>query len=88
MITRERRARIVKEFQRDAKDSGSPEVQIALITERIKNITEHSQRHVKDHNCKRGLLLLVGQRNKLLRYLAHKDEGRYTALIGKLGLRK
>lgn len=88
MITKEETLQVRKEFGRDANDTGSPEVQVALLTTRIKNLTEHLQRHVKDNHSRRGLMLLVGQRNRLLKYLAEKEEKRYLDLIGKLGLRK
>lgn len=88
MITKEETLQVRKEFGRDANDTGSPEVQVALLTTRIKNLTEHLQRHVKDNHSRRGLMLLVGQRNRLLKYLADKEEKRYLDLIGKLGLRK
>ena len=92
MITSEEKARIIKEFGRGKADTGSPEVQVALLTQHIKNLTEHFQRddsrHSKDTNSRRGLLLMVGQRNSLLKYLARRDEQRYQDLIKKLGIRK
>ncbi|MCK6440245.1 MAG: 30S ribosomal protein S15 [Planctomycetes bacterium] len=88
MVTKETKAKLVKENQRDKKDTGSPEVQIALLTERIGQLNEHIGRHPKDTNCRRGLMLMVGQRNRLLRYLAREDEKRYTETVGRLGLRK
>lgn len=84
----ERRASIRGEYQTHAGDSGSPEVQIALITERMAELNEHLKVHVKDNHSRRGLLLMVGQRNRLLRYLARSDRDRYTNLIARLGLRK
>lgn len=88
MITQEAKAEIVKEFGRSEGDSGSTEVQVAILTTRIKNLTTHLQANKKDHHSRRGLLLLVGKRNRLLRYLANSDQQRYLDLIGKLGLRK
>ena len=88
MITSKDKQPIVKEFQRKAKDTGSPEVQIALLTNRIKSLTEHLKGHVKDHHGRRGLLLMVGQRNKLLKYLARTNEKSYTDVLNRLGLRK
>jgi len=88
MISKEETLQVLKEFGRAKGDTGSPEVQIALLTTRIKNLTDHLQKHVKDNHSRRGLMLLVGQRNRLLKYLAEKNEKRYIELIGKLGLRK
>jgi small subunit ribosomal protein S15 len=82
------KADIVKANARGAKDTGSPEVQVALITARINELTPHFKSHAKDHHGRRGLLKLVNQRKRLLAYLKDKDAERYTALIGKLGLRK
>lgn len=82
------KARIVADFQRAAGDTGSPEVQVALLTARINDLTGHFKEHVKDHHSRRGLLKMVSQRRKLLDYLKRKDEARYTDLIGKLGLRR
>ena len=79
---------VVKQYQRSGKDTGSPEVQIALITERINGLAEHFKSHVKDFHSRRGLLKLVSQRRKLLDYLKRKDADKYRALIEKLGLRK
>jgi len=87
-LTTEQKASVVKANRRGDKDTGSPEVQIALITERIKNLTEHLQVHKKDTNSRRGLMMMVGQRNALLKYLAGKSEKRYSDLIQRLGLRK
>ena len=81
-------AEIVKEHARGAADTGSPEVQVALLTARINQLTPHFQQHHKDHHGRRGLLKLVNQRKRLLAYLKDRDAERYTALIGKLGLRK
>ncbi|MBE5854246.1 MAG: 30S ribosomal protein S15 [Lachnospiraceae bacterium] len=88
MITKEKKAEIMKEFARSEGDTGSPEVQVAVLTERIKELTAHLQEHPKDHHSRRGLLMMVGQRRGLLGYLKKKDIERYRALIEKLGLRK
>ncbi len=81
-------AEIVKENARSATDTGSPEVQVALLTARINELTPHFKQHLKDHHGRRGLLKMVNQRKRLLSYLKTTDAERYTALIGKLGLRK
>ncbi len=86
-ITPERKQELIKEFQRDPSDTGSPEVQVAILTERIRNLTEHFQTHKKDHHSRRGLINLVNQRRKLLSYLKRKDQERYSTLIARLGLR-
>ncbi|GIX16424.1 MAG: 30S ribosomal protein S15 [Rhodothalassiaceae bacterium] len=86
-ITPERKQELIREFQRDPSDTGSPEVQVAILTERIRNLTEHFQTHKKDHHSRRGLINLVNQRRKLLAYLKRKDQDRYSALIARLGLR-
>lgn len=88
MITKDKRKELVEGFRTHDKDSGSPQVQIALLTERIKSITEHLKTHRKDHTGRRGLLVLVGQRNRLLRFLARCDREGYQKLITTLGLRK
>lgn len=88
MISKEEAVAVIKEHGRGKNDTGSPEVQIGLLTVRIKNLTEHLQKHKKDNHSRRGLMLLVGQRNRLLKYLAAKQEKRYLELIAKLGLRK
>ena len=82
------KAEIVAANARGAADTGSPEVQVALLTARINHLTPHFKQHLKDHHGRRGLLKLVNQRKRLLAYLKDKDAERYTALIGKLGLRK
>ena len=87
-ITPERKQEIIREFARSEGDTGSPEVQVAILTERINNLTEHFKRHHKDNHSRRGLLKLVSQRRKLLDYLKRKDENRYQELIDKLGLRR
>ncbi len=79
---------IIEGFKIHEKDTGSPEVQIALLTERIKSLTEHFKKFSKDHNSRRGLLILVGSRRKLLSYLKQKNVERYKSVIEKLGLRK
>lgn len=87
-ITAERKQALIKEHSRAKGDTGSPEVQVAILTERISNLTEHFKSHAKDNHSRRGLLMLVNQRRSLLDYLRLKDEQRYTDLIAKLGLRK
>jgi len=87
-ITQERKDALVKEHGRVAGDTGSPEVQVAILTERIKNLTEHFKTHAKDNHSRRGLLMLVNKRRSLLDYLRLRDGQRYTDLIAKLGLRK
>ncbi len=87
-LTTAEKADIVGQHARSAADTGSPEVQVALLTSRINHLTPHFQHHKKDHHGRRGLLKLVNQRKRLLSYLKDKDAERYTALIGKLGLRK
>ena len=88
VMTAEGRTGIVKQHQQHASDTGSPEVQIALLTERIQYLTEHLRTHKKDHSSRRGLLKMVGKRNSLLKYLTRTDRRRYQEIIGKLGLRK
>jgi len=87
-ITKERKRELIEEFKTHPNDTGSPEVQIAILTERIKNLSKHFEIHKHDFNSRRGLLKLVGRRRRLLRYLKEKDIERYSALIEKLGLRK
>ena len=87
-ITAERKEEVIKEYAREANDTGSPEVKVAILTERINNLTEHFKSHHKDNHSRRGLLMMVNKRRSLLDYLKKKDEARYTDLIGKLGLRK
>lgn len=88
MITTEQKAAIVKEYGRSEGDTGSPEVQVALLTARINDLTEHFKEHPHDHHSRRGLLKMVGQRRNLLGYLKRKDINRYRTLIERLGLRK
>ena len=87
-ITAERKQEVIKDHAREEGDTGSPEVQIAILTERITNLTEHFKGHHKDHHSRRGLLMLVNKRRNLLSYLRNVDETRYQDLIKKLGLRK
>ncbi len=87
-ITAERKEALVKDHAREAGDTGSPEVQVAILTERIRNLTEHFKGHKKDNHSRRGLLMMVNKRRSLLDYLRKKDGERYLALIAKLGLRK
>jgi small subunit ribosomal protein S15 len=84
----EAKAEILEQHRRHEKDTGSAEVQIALLTRRIQELTEHQKVHKKDHSSRRGLLKLVGKRSSLLKYLANKDRERYQTIIGQLGLRK
>lgn len=87
-ITAVRKTEVIGENARVEGDTGSPEVQVAIITERIKNLTDHFKTHAKDNHSRRGLLMMVNNRRSLLDYLRKEDGARYTALIGKLGLRK
>jgi small subunit ribosomal protein S15 len=79
---------VIEEYKTHDGDTGSPEVQIALLTERIRHLTEHLKSHKKDHASRRGLLMLVGQRRRLLRYVSSKDRGRYNDLTQRLGIRR
>ena len=87
-ITPERKQELIKEFSRGTNDTGSPEVQVSILTERISNLTDHLKGHKKDFHSRRGLLEMVGQRRRLLDYLKKKDQTRYAALIERLGLRR
>ena len=87
-LTADLKREIVTKYGRDENDTGSTEVQVALLTARINELTEHLRAHKKDHHSRRGLLMLVGQRRRLLKYLQRKDIERYRALIGELGLRR
>ncbi|MEZ5938772.1 MAG: 30S ribosomal protein S15 [Hyphomonadaceae bacterium] len=87
-ITTEAKAELIKKFARDTNDTGSPEVQVAILTSRITTLTEHFKEHKKDNHSRRGLLKMVSQRRRLLDYLKSRDEGRYQALIAELGLRR
>ena len=88
MITKERKAQLITDFRRDDSDTGSPEVQIAILTTRINRLTEHMQSHKKDYASRRGLLATVSRRRRLLDYLKRKNQGRYASLIERLGLRR
>ncbi len=88
MISKEKKAAIINEYARTPGDTGSPEVQVAVLTARIKELTEHLKENPKDHHSRRGMLKMVGQRRGLLEYLKKKDIERYRKLIEKLGLRK
>ena len=87
-VAPEQKTKIIKDNARDKNDTGSPEVQVAILTERIRNLTEHFKGHHKDNHSRRGLLAMVNKRRSLLAYLKRKDLERYNALIQKLGLRK
>ncbi len=87
-ITAERKRQVVTEYRQHEKDSGSPEVQVALLTERISELTEHLKSHKNDHSSRRGLLKLVSRRSGLLKYLTNRDRDRYQKIINRLGLRK
>jgi small subunit ribosomal protein S15 len=88
VLSHERKTALIGSFGTHNSDTGSPEVQVALLSERINYLTEHFKTHVKDHHSRRGLLKLVGQRRRLLDYLKRKNSDRYTELIHKLGIRK
>ncbi|MBS0254806.1 MAG: 30S ribosomal protein S15 [Proteobacteria bacterium] len=87
-VTAEKKQEIIKDNARQANDTGSPEVQVAILTSRIQTLTDHFKAHHKDNHSRRGLLMMVNKRRTLLAYLKKKDVGRYNALIAKLGLRK
>ena len=87
-VSTTQKAQVVKDYQRTSSDTGSPEVQIALLTARISDLTEHFKTHVKDHHSRRGLLRMVGRRRKLLDYLKRTNAEKYRQLIDRLGLRK
>ncbi|NET71280.1 MAG: 30S ribosomal protein S15 [Sphaerospermopsis sp. SIO1G2] len=87
-ITAKRKSELLKEYATKEGDTGSPEVQVAVLTERIQNLTEHFKSHKKDHHSRRGLLILVGRRRRLLDYVKRCDDARYRNLIQRLGLRK
>ncbi|CVH79416.1 MULTISPECIES: 30S ribosomal protein S15 [Eggerthellaceae] len=86
-ITKERTAELIKEYGKGEADSGSPEVQVAILTERIRNLTEHLKVHKKDNHTRRGLMMLLGKRRGLLKYIKNRDIEEYRALIKKLGIR-
>ncbi len=87
-LQRDEKNQIIETYQTHEGDTGSPEVQVALLTERIKQLTEHLKTHSHDHHSRRGLLKLVGRRRRLLNYLQHKDWERYRSIVSRLGLRK
>ena len=87
-VTATEKTQIVSDYRTHEKDTGSPEVQIAILTTRINELTEHLRTHKKDHSSRRGLLKMVSKRNQLLKYLTKTDRARYVAIIGRLGLRK
>jgi small subunit ribosomal protein S15 len=87
-ITKDRKTSIIDQYRREPTDTGSPEVQVALLTARITELNEHLHMHKKDHASRRGLLMMVSKRNRLLKYLSKNDRSRYLTLIGRLGLRK
>jgi small subunit ribosomal protein S15 len=87
-VTAERKQELINDNARGSGDTGSPEVQVAILTERISNLTDHFKTHAKDNHSRRGLLMMVNKRRSLLDFLRKEDEARYTALIAKLGLRK
>ena len=87
-VTTDRKQELIKDNARGSADTGSPEVQVAILSERISNLTEHFKSHVKDNHSRRGLLKLVSQRRRLLDYLKSRDAARYSALISRLGLRR
>ncbi len=87
-ITKERKQELVRDFRRDERDSGSPEVQVAILTTRINSLTEHLRVHKKDYATRRGLLAMVSRRRRLLDYLRRVDSRRYLDIIGRLGIRK
>ncbi|MBB42638.1 MAG: 30S ribosomal protein S15 [Rhodospirillaceae bacterium] len=87
-ITQEKKSELIKQYGRADGDTGSPEVQVSILTERIKNLTEHLKEHNKDFHSRRGLLVMVGQRRRLLDYLKSKDDKRYQDLIKNLGIRR
>ncbi len=88
MITKEKKQQIIEEHKKTGSDTGSPEVQIAILTGRINELTDHFKAHPKDHSSRRGLLKMVGTRTSLLKYVRNKDLDRYRQIISKLGLRK
>jgi len=88
MLTKEKKGKIIGDYRTGDTDTGSPEVQVALLTSRINELTEHLKTHPKDHASRRGLLKMVGTRSSLLKYVGNKDVGRYRKIISRLGLRK
>jgi small subunit ribosomal protein S15 len=87
-VTKEQRRELVEKYRTHEKDTGSPEVQISILTKRIDQLTEHLRRFVKDHHSRRGLMMMVSRRNRLLRYLSDNDYKRYQAIVSAMGLRK
>jgi small subunit ribosomal protein S15 len=87
-MTRERKQELIDQYRREPNDTGSPEVQVALLTARINELHDHLRSHKKDHASRRGLLMMVSKRSGLLKYLSNKDRSRYTAITSSLGLRK
>jgi small subunit ribosomal protein S15 len=87
-VTKERKSQLINDFQRSSEDTGSPDVQVAVLTERINALTDHLRSHVKDHAGRRGLLMMVSRRRRLLDYIKSQDPARYVDLIGRLGVRK
>lgn len=88
MITKEKKSHIINEYKLKDNDTGSPEVQVALLSSRINELTEHLKTHPKDHSSRRGLLKMIGNRSSLLKYMKNKDLNRYRQIISRLGLRK
>jgi small subunit ribosomal protein S15 len=88
MLTKAKKEKVIDDFKLNDKDTGSPEVQIAILTSRINELTEHLKTHTKDHSSRRGLLKMVGNRSALLKYVKNKDINRYREIISRLGLRK
>lgn len=88
MLTKEKKTKVIEEYKTAKGDTGSPEVQIAILTSRINELTEHFKTHPKDHSSRRGLLKMVGNRSALLKYISKKDVKRYSQVINRLGLRK
>jgi small subunit ribosomal protein S15 len=87
-VTKDRKQEVIAEYRKGANDTGSPEVQVAVLSERIANLTEHFKAHAKDNHSRRGLIKMVQQRRRLLDYVKDKDQARYEALISRLGLRR
>jgi small subunit ribosomal protein S15 len=88
MLTKEKKDKVIADYKINDKDTGSPEVQVAILTTRINELTEHLKTHSKDHSSRRGLLKMVGNRSSLLKYVKNKDINRYRGIISRLGLRK
>jgi small subunit ribosomal protein S15 len=88
MITKEKKTKVIEDFKTAAGDTGSPEVQVAILSSRINELTEHLRLHKKDHSSRRGLLKMIGNRSSLLKYVKTKDLNRYRQIISRLGLRK